>query len=156
MNALFPVTVMLAAFACSAAPAEAQQELLRTWSGATNSVQTKALAVHGYFTNGCPICQVVSILGTNYSLGEFIPGDRKATTYLGYSFGEDMVCIETTAPARTDPLAYTFTGVSYTFSHQNGTSFFRFIEGQPGGTANRSQPFRSETNRVSVAAGSGC
>ena len=155
MNALFPVTVMLAAFVCSAAPAEAQQELLRTWSGATNSVQTKALAVHGYFKNGCPIRYVVSILGTNYSLVEFIPGDRKATTHLGYPFGEDMVYIETTAPTRADPLAYTFTGVSYTFSHKNGAVFIRSVEGQPDGPANRSQPVRSETNRTSAADGSG-
>jgi hypothetical protein len=155
LNALFPVTVMLADFACSAAPAEAQQELLRTWSGATNSVQTKALAVHGYFTNACPIRHVVSILGTNYSLVEFIPGDRKPTTHLGYSFGEDMVYIETTAQARADPLAYTLTGVSYTFSHQNGAAFIRSIEGQPGGPANRSQPGGSGTNRISAAVGSG-
>jgi hypothetical protein len=133
MNALSSVTIMLAAFACNGAPRETEQELLRTWSGATNLVQQKALAVHSYFTNGCPIRYVVTILGTNYSRVEFIPGDRKATTHLGYSFGEDMVYIETTAPARVDPLAYTFTGVSYTFRHSNGVSFIRSIEGQPSG-----------------------
>ena len=154
MNGLFSVTVMLAACACNAAPSEAEQQLLRIWSGATNSAQQKALAVHGYFTNGCPIRYVVSILGTNYSLVEFVAGDRKATTHLGYSFGEDMVYIETTAPARVDPLAYTFTGVSYTFLHDNGASFIRPIEGQPGGAANRSQPVSSGTNREPAAAGS--
>ena len=154
MNTLIPVTVMLAAFACNAGPAEAQQELLRTWSGATNSVQTKALAVYGYFTNGCPIRHVVSILGTNYSLVEFAPGDRKATTHLGYSFGEDVVYVETTAPARADPLTYTLTGVGYTFSHQNGAVFIRSVEGQPDGAASGSQPIRLETNPASPAAGS--
>ncbi len=155
MNALFSVTVMLAAFGCSAAPAEGQQELLRTWSGATNSVQQKALAVHGYFTNGCPIRYVVSILGTNYNLIEHIPGDRRPTTHLRYPFGESAVYIETTAPARADPLAYTFTGASYTFSHENGAVFIRSIEGQPGGAASRGQPVGSGTNRTSAAAGPG-
>ena len=139
-------------------------QLLRVWSRPGISVRDRAGAVNRLFTNGTPIRTVVAVLGSNYGvLRPFSsvwvgPGpEPRKTCSLYYSFGEDQVTIGTSADIAGDPLSGWFTGAGYSLpvtqpQPTEGTN--RVLRGQQDGPANGSQPIRSETNRMSPAAGS--
>jgi hypothetical protein len=106
----------------SAALASAGEELSRVWSDMSISVRERAAAVNRAFTNGTLVSQVVSALGTNYtlcgssarlSLGPE-PGPPN-TFWLSYRFGEEEVTIGSSAVfgRDLDPLSCKFTGAGY-------------------------------------------
>ena len=144
--------------------ASASEELSRVWSDPSISVRDRASALNRAFTNGTPVSVVVAALGTNYTLcGSSArlwvgPSPEPPNTFwLSYRFGEDEVTIGTSAVFGRDlyPLSCKFTGAGYLWPVRSSTETTNRIRiGQPDGAANGSQPFSSDTNRTSSAAGS--
>jgi hypothetical protein len=154
----------LAVLGCGVFLASAGEELSRVWSDRSATVRQRADTVNRVFTNGTPVSVVVAALGTNYTLcGSSArvwvgSGPEPPNTFwLSYRFGDDEVTIGTSAVfgRDLDPLACKFTGAGYSLpvSHSTQTTN-RIPNGQQGAAANGSQPFSSETNRTSSAAGS--
>jgi len=92
-------------------------KLVRVWSAPGISVQQRAKAVNGAFTNGTPIRMVLAALCTNYGVLRPLssvwvgPGpEPPKTCSLFYQFGEDSVTIGTSADIAGDPLTGKFTG----------------------------------------------
>src|ERR1035437_9744215 len=127
-----------------------EQNLRGVWTASNASVQQRAAAANSCFTNGTPIRQVLRVLGKwDEHHQTFTTVDPSELDHRGlvYRFGSDYITIRAKgAPGtRTEDCAF-----EEAFAWTN-----RIWIGQPDGAANRSQPVRSETNRTSLAAGSG-
>ena len=147
-------------WSCTRPHTLAEEDLLRVWLAPDVPVKDRADAINICFTNGTPIPNIVALLGTHYSI--FTPfssvwagpgPEPRRTSGLIYTFGAEWVIIGTAADIRANPLTGTFTGAGYSLPITSSTN--QIDNGQPGGSANRSQPVRPETNRTSERAGSG-
>jgi hypothetical protein len=158
MNAkLLLLTIIVAGAGCSPSQTEAEKQLLRVWFAPGVMPKESAAAVNRCFTSGTRISKIVGVLG---------PGYVRVTPYSMINLnGSPVMCwleytnqrvtIGTSARVGSgeDLLAATFTGAGYQLAVYPITNAPPL--GQPDGAANRSQPVRPETNRTSVAAGSG-
>jgi hypothetical protein len=163
MNAkLILLMFLLASSAVICAPAQtrAEKELLRIWSGPSATAKERAAAVNRCFTNGTPVSKIVSVLGPNYirvTPYSMISLDG-SPIYCWLEYTNTRVSIQTSARLGSEPLDANFTSAGYPLEIHpieihpltNNVS-----AGQPNGAANRSQPFRAETNRTPAADGSG-
>ena len=117
------------------------------------------MAINTCFTNGTPISNVVSVLGTNYTVTvgseseEWHPpmlpptyADSLKVRYvmtLYYRFGKEYVFLDSTAPQGADPLPYGFVRAKHTeLDPETGLQVIIDPGGQLGGAANAAPPHR--------------
>src|SRR5205823_2799245 len=110
--------------------------------------QQRAVAINSGFTNGTPIRRMLGVLGKwDEHHQKFLTTDPSELDHRGlvYRFGSERITIRAEGPpsVRTEDCAFA------------GAFAWRPTDfGQHRGAADGSQPFRSDTNRASAAAGS--
>jgi hypothetical protein len=100
----------------------AEEKLRQIWTAEGVSVERRAEAVNGCFTNGTPMPVVIRILGTNFS--RITPysmvslNGSHVTCWLEYSFGAESVSIHTTAELGQNPTRARFTSAGHSIPVQ--------------------------------------